>query len=327
MSDALCRIVTAEGWSRRSLFTDEDATVFECRCVVAIAGINLVADRPDLLDRSLIIGLEPVSPEDRRDESSLTLEYQQARPQIVGGILDALAMAMQIEPELQHSRLPRMADAGKWGAAAAEALGMGAEGFIRAYDRNVGRQNETAIEASSIAQAVLAFVARESFWRGTMAHLLELLIPVAHELGIPTNRKGWPSNHSWLGRRLKDVETNLLAMGIEVVYETRTAGARLITLRKISENAVTAVTTNPDQVPNHDRRISGQSSQMQTGVMPNDHEMQLSDGNDTSDSISGALCGSETGEQKVINAETGDVHEADRSPHLPCTQVDSSEDT
>jgi hypothetical protein len=55
LSDAICRTVTGEGQEKRTLYTDEDTTFFEYVRVVGLAGINMVTNRPDLLDRSVIL--------------------------------------------------------------------------------------------------------------------------------------------------------------------------------------------------------------------------------------------------------------------------------
>ncbi len=57
LSDAICRTVTGGGQEKRTLYTNEDMTFFAFKRVVGIAGINLVANRPDVLDRSVIFSL------------------------------------------------------------------------------------------------------------------------------------------------------------------------------------------------------------------------------------------------------------------------------
>lgn len=231
LSDALCRTVTGEGWSKRRLYTDEDSVYFEYQRVIGLSGINLVAGRADLLDRAVIISLDPVPPDQRRKEKDFWREYEEARPAILGGIFDALARAMTIEPTLELPRLPRMADFCGWGAAAAQALGKTPRDFIVAYDRNVGRQNEAALEASPVGQAVLSLMAdRDDDWTGTAVLLREELETVAQDLHIDTRSKQWPKTPSWVTRRLREVQPNLLAMGVEFITESGTS--RKVTLRK-----------------------------------------------------------------------------------------------
>jgi hypothetical protein len=243
LSDALCRAATGEGWSKRTLYTDDDATVLEYRGLVGLAGINLVAERADLLDRSLIMELAPISPNERREERELWDQFEIARPQIFGGLLDALSRAMQVEPGIMLRSKPRMADFARWGAAAAVGLHLNPGDFLRAYARNVERQNEAAVVESPVAQAVLAFMAGRDRWQGTPASLYEKLDVLAAGASVDTRSKRWPRSASWLSRRLREVEPNLLAMGIEVeIAAGRTAGSREITVTALPSSGANAVT-------------------------------------------------------------------------------------
>ena len=260
LSDALCRAVTGEGWSKRALFTDEDSTVLEYRGLVGFSGINLVADRADLLDRSIVLELAALAPKERREERELWREFELARPQILGGLLDALARAMQVEPGIRLRSQPRMADFARWGTAAAVGLRRNPRTFTDAYLRNVGRQNEAAVGASPVAQAVLVLMDRHPSWSGSPAELLDRLEEIAGPTGIDTRSKCWPKSASWLSRRLKEVQTNLLALGVQVRVEAgRTAGSREITV-----TAMTAVTARDGNAvirdPLHQRELCGHDS-------------------------------------------------------------------
>ncbi|MCK4414944.1 MAG: hypothetical protein KAY32_15525 [Candidatus Eisenbacteria sp.] len=246
LSDALCRAVSGEGWSKRSLYTDEDSTILEYQGVIGLSGINLVAERADMLDRSLIVELEAVSPAQRMEERELWRDFEVARPQIFGGLLDALSRALQVEPGIMLRSRPRMADFARWGAAAAVGLRQSPGGFLRAYEQNVGRQNQAALEASPVAQALLAFMKGRDRWQGTPAELYEHLRQIGEEIGVDTRSKWWPKSSSWLSRRLKVVHPNLLAMGIEVEISVgRRAAFREITVTGLPSHARNAVTTQP----------------------------------------------------------------------------------
>ena len=285
LSDALCRTVTGEGYSKRTLYTDEDTTVFEYMRAIGLSGINLVASRADLLDRSIILALDPIPPERRREERDFWAEFDAALPKILGGLFDALAKAMRIAPDLQLTRLPRMADFARWGAAAAVALGRRPKEFLNAYGQNIGRQNEAAIDSSPVAQAVLALMQDRAEWQGTPSELLAVLESLAQENGLDTRAKNWPKSSTWVWRRLREVQPNLLAMGI-VVSEERTAGRRTITLRKADENTVTAVIGVKDGSQGAES-VTALLSSAENAVTPSARDTQGTDGSDSNDSISG----------------------------------------
>ena len=64
-SDMLCRAVTGSGMQTRRLYSDDDAIVRSYQRCIAINGINVVATKPDLLDRSLLFQLPRVDEKDR----------------------------------------------------------------------------------------------------------------------------------------------------------------------------------------------------------------------------------------------------------------------
>jgi len=62
LSDALCRLATGGGFATRTLYTDEDETIFDAQRPVVLTSIEEVGTRSDLLERSLIVEL-PTIPE------------------------------------------------------------------------------------------------------------------------------------------------------------------------------------------------------------------------------------------------------------------------
>lgn len=234
LSDAMCRATTGEGWSKRTLYTDEDTTFVEYRGVLGLSGINLVVDRPDLLDRSIILPLERVPEGERRAEREFWAGFESERPRLFGAMLTALARAMELEPQLHLEALPRMADFARWGAAASEALGSTSQSFLGAYAENVKRQNDAAIDASPLAQAVIEFMRDRDGWTGTPSLFLEELRRAAASVEIDMKDRAWPLNVNWLWRRLRPVLPNLMDLGIECVDE-RSRDGRRITLRSLKQ--------------------------------------------------------------------------------------------
>ena len=71
LSDAICRAVTGDGFTKRQLYSDNDDVILMFRRVIALTGIEVVAQRSDLLDRSILLPLIPIAPEQtpQRDRS------------------------------------------------------------------------------------------------------------------------------------------------------------------------------------------------------------------------------------------------------------------
>lgn len=214
MSDTLCRAVTGGGFSKRKLYSDEEDVLFQfCRAVV-LNGINVPATQPDLLDRSVLVPLERIPDDERRDEDALKAEFRAARPRMFGAMLDALAQARVILPDLNLDRLPRMADWTRWGFAVAEALGIDGETFRDAYRENREARNEMALRSHPVGAAMLALMRGRGEWTGTARDLLDDLERVARREGIDTTTKLWPGGANWVSRRINEVRPNLSDAGI-----------------------------------------------------------------------------------------------------------------
>src|SRR5262245_43306699 len=133
LSDALCRLATGSGFATRELYTDSDETIFAAQRPIVLNGIEEVGTRGDLLDRAITLYLPTIPEEQRQDEQDFWQAFEQARPQILGALLDIVSRALQHLPTTTLSRKPRMADFALWGCAAAEACGWTPQDFLDAY--------------------------------------------------------------------------------------------------------------------------------------------------------------------------------------------------
>ena len=215
-SDALCRACTGEGVSKRQIYTDDEDFIYSFRRCVGLNGINIAVTRADLLDRSILIGLERIARKDRRAEEDLEAEFVKARPHILGGMLDVLSKAIAIKPTVKMESSPRMADFNRWGCAIAMATGSTASDFDRAYRANIRMQNSEVLDGHPVAAAVLQFMSETTDWDGQPAELLVLLEQIAETEKIDIKAKAWPKAAHILTRRLNEVKPNLADVGIIV---------------------------------------------------------------------------------------------------------------
>jgi hypothetical protein len=239
LSDAMCRTVTGDGLEKRKLYSDDTSVVFKFMRVLLLCGINVVAQNPDLLDRAIIVELEPIPQNQRRPESQFWKEFEHAAPKIFGGMLDTLARALEILPEVRLEEYPRMADFALIGAAVAIALGGTKEEFLTAYSQNTGLQSDVAMESSVVAQALLNLLDERPYWSGSASGLLGELRQRAAELNIDTIHWAWPKSPSALARRLRELVPPLRARGIRIAFG-RTSDQRELTISKAgaTENRV-----------------------------------------------------------------------------------------
>lgn len=220
-SDALCRAVTGDGATKRALYTDDDDVVYRYRRVLMVSGVSVVAQRPDLLDRCLLVALRPIAPAERREEAEYWAAYEADRPAMLGGLLDALSAAMRLRPAVRLTERPRLADYAAWAYAAAEALGIGGDAAMAAYAGNVRRQTDEALSAHPVGQALRVLLDGTTGWEGTPAALLDALGQVAERERIDTRARAWPKAPNSLRRRIAEVQHNLLAEGWAVDLDDR----------------------------------------------------------------------------------------------------------
>jgi DNA polymerase I-like protein with 3'-5' exonuclease and polymerase domains len=224
LSDALCRLSTGGGFGTRTLYENDEETLFDATRPVILNGITDVATRADLLDRAIILVLPAIPEEERRPEAELWGEFEEALPEILGGIFTAVSVALRELPSVELASLPRMADFAKWATAAESALGMEAGEFMEAYTGSRQEISEMALEADPVAVAIVKLMENRLEWVGTAMELLK-------ELGTRVDEdvrrfKTWPKQPQHLSRHLNRLAPVLRTEGIEFEDLPRTGGER-----------------------------------------------------------------------------------------------------
>ena len=235
-SDMLCMAATGGAFSKRTLYTDSDETVLSLKRCVALNGINVVATRADLLDRSIVLELDRISKNERKTEQAILETFEQDLPRILGAVFNALSQAMSMRGNVELDQVGRMADFTYWGYAIAEALEIGGEEFLSAYLNNQDRANTEALAAHPVAAAVQALLKRDPNWSGSVSSLLKVLEGIAGTESISTHVRSWPKDANVLSRRLKEVKSNLEEIGI--FFDIRHSGdCKTVTFEKTGGNS------------------------------------------------------------------------------------------
>lgn len=227
LSDALCRLATGGGLSKRELYTDADEVLLDARRPVLLTGISDIVTASDLLDRTITVVLPPIPATNRRTEHELQRMISIAQPRILTAVLDAAVVGMQRIDGLVLDDPPRMADFATWVEACAPALGWSPGTFLDAFRENRQLADSLAIESTAVGDALLMHMDRYDTWEGTGADLLDQLSALVPE---PTRReRSWPAQPNQLSNVLQRLAPNLRALGIEMTLR-RSGGRRLICL-------------------------------------------------------------------------------------------------
>lgn len=243
VSDALCRAVTGEGFSKRELYSDDEDIIYNFRRCVGLNGINLAARKPDLLDRGILLKLDRIANNQRKGERAIWKDFELARPIILGGIFDALSKAMRLYKDIHLDEVPRMADFTLWGCAIAESLTGTRDGFLKTYLTNIGEQHDEAIQENVVASVMMTFMEDREDWEGSPSDLYGELLKVAESENLTSKGSGWPRSASLLSRRINEVKTNLAEKNVMIQSEKVGNGKRLITIQNSTKNAATSATS------------------------------------------------------------------------------------
>ena len=232
LSDTFCRLATGGGFSTRELYTDQDEVLFGSKRPIILNGIDDIATRPDLADRSIVQTLTAISDERRKLETELWADFERKRPRILGALLDAVSHGLTTLPDLKLDRKPRMADFAQWVTACEGALW--AKGtFIAAYTGNIEEAVETVLENDQVAAVLRTYMdMTPDGFTGTAADLLKALNDVASE--TQQKAKGWPKRPARLGSLLRRIAPPLRKVGIEITFDRTPGGKRTRTITLVA---------------------------------------------------------------------------------------------
>ncbi|MDJ0359704.1 toprim domain-containing protein [Rhodococcus sp. H29-C3] len=207
-SDSLCRAATGEGDVKRALYTDSGLSVVAFRRVIVVNGIDWGAMRGDLAERSLIVTLERIPPEQRRSEADLAESWATVYPSILGGLLDLAATVYSILPTVVLAESPRMADFARILAAVDQVIGTA--GLARYAGQSATLAADT-IASDPFLAAVTESVVYE--FEGSAAEILAMATPVSDRWRAP---RGWPRSARSVTSTLRRSAPALRSMGWSV---------------------------------------------------------------------------------------------------------------
>ncbi|MFL5279985.1 MAG: hypothetical protein ACJ8AW_03065, partial [Rhodopila sp.] len=217
LSDAMCRLSTGGGLATRTLYSDDEETVFDnCRPIILTA-IAEVVTRPDLADRFISLILPARESANRRPDAAIEEDFQAAWPFILGALLTAASAGLRRLPDMPVPEdLPRMAGFAQWVTACEPGLGWEPGTFLRAYHENIKAVANTVMEADPIAFAIVKWAAGfpkdQPSWTGTAEEALAKINAVAGHAA--QSSKNWPRSARGLVNRLRTLAPFLTRFGV-----------------------------------------------------------------------------------------------------------------
>ena len=218
LSDSMCRTTTGDAFEKRALYSDEDDVIWRFRRPIIINGIGSIVTRADLLDRSILITLDAFEESERKGEDEVWAEFEEARPRILGALLDTVAKLLRVLPGIATPSAYRMADFARIGVGLEVVIGWRRGSFRDAMEQNAELQVEESIEASSVAQAAVRYMQSHDCFEGSATELMKEFV------------NGWdkdsmgpaPKSAARLVKELKRAAPSLRRVGVDFRTGRRT---------------------------------------------------------------------------------------------------------
>lgn len=249
MSDGLCKVSTGGGLATRKLYSDDEEAVFNIMRPTILNGIDDIAKRQDLLDRSIVLNLPSIEEDNRKDEKTFWREFYHAKGSILGALCTVISEALKELPNTKLKSKPRMADFALWVTAAEKALNWKDGEFTQIYIGNRDQAIDQGLDSDPVAVAVRLFMENRTEWENTPQMTLEALEKLLKDERIK-NSRAWTTSNK-LRQRLRRIAPALRSKGIEFIELPRTNKGRLLRLEKMPKKA-----TQPTQ-PTQANSIKG----------------------------------------------------------------------
>lgn len=235
LSDTICKIITKICFYKRKNFTDGDSVTFSPEGAIILNGIEIVAHRSDLLDRSILFEILKASEDDMKSSSELMEEYEKDKPYILGAMFEALSKALKLYETIKIKNFSRLGEFEKFGFCIAESIHEGhGEKFIKQYKNNKQIQNEEVINSNPFACAIIDFVSiNKGIWQGTPSKLLTELNEIKEFQAVSKNSSTWPTYPNVVTRKLSAIKSDLLKAGVNYIDEGHKTIGRKIRLEII----------------------------------------------------------------------------------------------
>ena len=225
MSDALCRLATGGGFATRMLYTDDEEKIFSAIRPIILNGIDDIATRGDLQERSLLVTLPAIPEERRMEEAAFWSDFEAARPRIFGALLEGVSAALRNADQVRLEKKPRMADFAVRATAMEGAFGWGPGSFAETYEANRQEASDALLGNEPLVDAIEDLlngwdeVDGEKVWSGTATELLKTLNLYTDD--AVTRTKAWPGGPQALSKRMRRLAPSLRSAGIEYLEDER----------------------------------------------------------------------------------------------------------
>ena len=278
-SDQLCRAATGSGSSKRMLFSDDEDILYWYIRSVGISSINVVATRPDLLDRAILAPSSTINEKDFESmEEYVKAERKRIIPQLLGYIFDILVKAIKVKNQggIRNYKKSRLVDFCEYGEIISRCMGYPEGEFGKAYTENLDRITNAAIDSGIVVQIIMRFMEDKEEWDSVPSELYHKLEETADKLCLDIRViKEWPKAANVLSRRIDEYKSSLAKVNIQIdKYELPATGQTSIRIRKIKPE-VRSISSESSEPLNKNTGQSSNDSYDSYDTVPTSSEMRF----------------------------------------------------
>jgi ABC-type oligopeptide transport system ATPase subunit len=213
-SDFLCTVVSLDsgGTSKREHHTNSGEIIHDVQNLVILTSIGNVVTKPDLLERSIVIDLPILTPEDRESEAELGEIFDRHHGEILSGLLDITVAALHYRDNSPCPKFNRLTEFAHIGEGVEKKLKYPIGSIKKRFADNANIAHEIAIDSSPVGSTLRSWIlSNEGVWTGTTSDLLNILKSHAKKSELAGSL---PKTANSLGGELKKCESALAQCGI-----------------------------------------------------------------------------------------------------------------
>ena len=222
-SDLIATTVTGSTAMKRKLYEDTKEIRLNLHCIIGINGISLVTKEADVLDRAVLFQLNRLDNEEIQTEKELWENFNADLPDIVGGCMKTLAIALADTEEVKLTKKIRMVDWMELAVKIGKVLGWGEKEVEKIIWNNAKKVNEVTLQEDIVATLVIELLDEyDNGYTNSVSGLLGDIQQIAKRNN--TNLRLLPQSANALSRRLNQVRSNL-EIQCKIKYSIRNKGA------------------------------------------------------------------------------------------------------
>lgn len=214
-SDLLCIACTGGNATKRKLYTDNELCSIKLDSKIILNGIGDIISKSDLVERSNIIELRPLTT--RCTDKKVCREFENIKSKILGSIFNTIAKGLLYVDDIENTieELPRMADFCVYGASFIKAMGLNENEFVKKYVNSIESSISICTENDNFVAILKPFLeSHDGFWEGKPQALFDELVSLSNKSRM---RFDVP-NASILSRKINQYKEDLKSIGIEVEF-------------------------------------------------------------------------------------------------------------